>query len=636
MLAAGWAVVGAGCTAYGPAMIAALRRRRPNGEAIVLLALSPVLVMGTLWLSARIGGVLGIPLGAATQLPAWLGLTALLRWFASPVRERGEVLPDDGLPVVHLVILSIAVIVGLGVWTAALSGQPSTPPSRDGEYHGYFVASIVDTRSVAVEDVVTTDPVTREPAAAYYPLALHNAAASQVIVLGGDVDRVLQAWTLLAASLGLPLSLFAFVRWLAPDVPLAAPIAAAVAPLVAMFPYQPVTWSALPLVVGLAAVPAVLAGIGRLVVDPRRTWVPLVALCVLGLFECHTSQAALLAVWSAVLVPTWVVRRSRGSRASIVRRITASASIAAVFSLPSLMLLASASAERSPFQERPWMSLATASRSVASLGFALPDPQYVMSLLALAGAVIAALHRTTRGWLACSGVALLLFLGAAVTDPPASWFRGLTGVWYSSPWRTSYNVALCAIVLAGLGGGAAAAWVGRRLYGRRWPAAVVGCGALLVAPWYTALPHRIVESAYAANAPATDEFERALEALASAAGSDDTVLNEERDGSGWMYASRGLRPLHVVYAYEQSPTTRDRTYLLENIAAIEQDPRVRALIERWNVRYVFVDDVGFIDEPPRWSIDDFSNQPAFRQVFREGPIAVFEIELSPHPEEHAE
>jgi hypothetical protein len=83
--------------------------------------------------------------------------------------------------------------------------------------------------------------------------------------------------------------------------------------------------------------------------------------------------------------------------------------------------------------------------------------------------------------------------------------------------------------------------------------------------------------------------------------------------------------------------TEDRMYLREHITRISTDERIRGLVDRWQVRWVFVDETGFVDEPPRWSIEDFLSSSDFTLVHREGSIALFAItSMSATPEEHAQ
>jgi hypothetical protein len=347
----------------------------------------------------------------------------------------------------------------------------------------------------------------------------------------------------------------------------------------------------------------------------------------------------LIALWSAVLMPWWIVSVvSRADRRRVSLRLVAVVVIASLLSGPSLVRLVSAARQRSGFQERPWLALDDAVRDIALFRFAMPDAQVVFAVLVGAGLVAACRSRELRPWVACTAATVMLFLATAVIGPPWSWLRPMSGLWYSSPWRTSYQVAVAGIVLAGAGLAAIVGSVASRLErGRSWAAVGGGLVALTGAVWYLDQPVSTVRSAYESNAPLTPEMRRAFDVLGTLAGPGDTVLNEERDGSAWMYATHGLRPLHAVYSYASSAVTEDRMYLREHITRISTDERIRGLVDRWQVRWVFVDETGFVDEPPRWSIEDFLSSSDFTLVHREGSIALFAItSMSATPEEHAQ
>jgi hypothetical protein len=137
-------------------------------------------------------------------------------------------------------------------------------------------------------------------------------------------------------------------------------------------------------------------------------------------------------------------------------------------------------------------------------------------------------------------------------------------------------------------------------------------------------PIDVVRHAYATNSPASGGQIDAFRYLNGVVADGQPVLNEERDGSAWMYAEFGLRPLLAVYAYESSPQTDDRIYLATHIAAYASDSRVRALVERWDIEYLLVNETGFVDEPPRVKPDDLTS-PSFARVFTSGGSHVYRI-----------
>lgn len=535
-----------------------------------------------------------------------------------------------------LALLFVGMVVGLAVWGAALHGQPDAPPSRDGLYHGFFVERIAETDSVDLSRVLVTDPVTEDVAASFYPLALHDAVALEHRLSGLDIGLLLSAWMAVSAAVFLPAGLFVLVRRLVPDRPLAAGFTALIVPFVAMFPYRPAAWSGITLIVGLALTPVVLV-LAAAAADadaPRPEVVGPVAVAVTGVISTHTSQLALIVVVLAVIEgeALWSARH----QFAVMRRRAISllwvTGVTVVLYLPSLLKLRSAASERMAFAETGYLRFPEAIGALLDLSFAMPGSQGALGVLVVIGLCLAARHRTLGSWGICLGLTVVLFLATVVTGGFWHRFRPLTRPWYSSSWRTSYQVALVAVVFAGyalaVGASALAALLrrARPRLGAAGPLVVAGVLVGLGSATLVQQPVDVVRHGYEANARTTTSMLHAFDYLAGHTEPDEAILNEERDGSAWMYAASGLHPLLAVYQYVATEQTLDRIYLATHIADVRDDERVRALVERWSIRFVVVSDTGFVDEPPRVAAADLAGNPAFGEVFAEGGIHVFQLQ----------
>ena len=644
---AAMAVVGA--VALLPAgVVYALVGAQVGRHRLEFLAAAPPVSIGVLFVGAEVLGLLGIPLFPALPVLLVAGLAV------GVLVHRGRAVPSSGADPstdgertrdgrvrerIAVVLLVVSMLVGGAVWAVALAGQPDAPPSRDGEYHGFFVKRIADTGAIDPAEVLVTDPVTEDRAAGFYPLGLHNMASMAHRLSGLDIGLLLTAFEVFFAAAALPSGLFVLVRRLVPAEPLAAGFTALITPFIAAFPYPAAASSNLTLVVGMSMAPATIVMVSRAADAVSRRWshVTIGSVCVVGTAATHTSQIALMAV-VVLLLQGEAVWGDRSDRDAVGRRLgnlAATAAFAAVLYLPGLLGLSTALSERSDFLLEPTSTLTAAVGSVATMAFAASTAQASMALLIGAGLWRAARNRVLTTWTLCLAAMVMIFLATSVEGGVLELLRPFTSPWYRSPWKSSFNVPLVASVFAGYALAGVVSVVERALRPRLHPrprqltAAGIVAGGLVFAagPAVLRQPVDTLRDAWETNARTTGEMVAAFEFLAANAPSGTgVVLNEERDGSAWMYAMTGLQPLLGVYQYDESPTTADRLYLLSHISDYRTDPRVRELIERWDVGYVLVSDEGFVDEPPRLSREALLGSPGFEEVFSAGTAHVFRID----------
>ncbi len=145
-------------------------------DRLLLFAASPCASLGLLFCSAEALRLANLPLFPWQPLLLAIVVACAIRRrgesrqpleaISPPVRRlrspRSRVLAGEPI---STALLLVAVIVGLFVWGVALADQPTSPPSRDGEYHGFFAKRIVDTDTTDPARVLVTDPVTEESAA---------------------------------------------------------------------------------------------------------------------------------------------------------------------------------------------------------------------------------------------------------------------------------------------------------------------------------------------------------------------------------------------------------------------------------------------------------------------------------------
>ena len=115
---------------------------------------------------------------------------------------------------------------------------------------------------------------------------------------------------------------------------------------------------------------------------------------------------------------------------------------------------------------------------------------------------------------------------------------------------------------------------------------------------------------------------------------DEMVVNDSNaDGSLWMYAIEGLRPLFAVQAIssdEEGVRDRsDRLYLTTHLANLGRDSRLEQLVRRYRARWVYYDERVFGLNHHRMQLAALRRNPRLRERFHAGTVHVFEITDAP-------
>ncbi len=567
----------------------------------------------------------------------------------TPTSQTG---PQRSATRTAVVLLGVAVALAAVVWTTSVEG--TIPPNRDSANHAYFVARIVRENTLDAEVVLAESPTNPAPVANYYPLTLHAQIAVAHRLTGVSVGALLLAAAMLAGGLWLPLGGFLLARRLLPDRPEVAGLAALVAVSTAVFPYQPMWWGGITLVVGLSLVPGTLVVVLRVTSNRSRAGSAVAGTMVAGTVVVHPSQLALLVVLFGAFAAADLLRARRpraqenaprpgppdthattrppgplpqaptggvGPRGTggvavatpplseisadrspaesrtpsqVVRAWGLVAVLSAVVLAPSTLGLASGTSERADHHATRHDTVPVGLQRLVSLDLDNGATQPVLGVLALVGVVLGWRERRLRPLLGVVGAFAVLFMAAAVGGPLWRGLSPLTVPWYRSWWRLLYNVALFLPLLAAL----SLDELRRRLRG------VVGAGA---AAAIVALVPVVVLAPAAArtlrlgfeNQVLLDGADLAvMERLAERIDPGTTVLNQENDATAWMYATEGLPAFSVLLGFSRSEDAAQRDWLLAHLGELDTDPRVAEMLDRWDVGYVMVNDRTYISEEP--------------------------------------
>ena len=516
------------------------------------------------------------------------------------------------------VLLVAAMAIGAVLWATSVKG--AVPPNRDSTVHGYFAARIARENTVDPTVVLAESPANPDPVADYYPLSLHTQVAVTHRLTGVAVADLLLAGGIAASVIYLPLGMFALARRLVPDRPELAGFAALVATTAAVFPYQPMWWGGLTLVVGLCLVPGVLAYALETLGDRDGPAVVVAALAVAGTVLVHPSQLALLAILFAAFFAQDLLR-TRPLR-PVIRSWSLFGVACGVLLVPYLLALASGASERAEHMAAREDSLITGLQRLVWLDIDNGATQPLLGLLAIGGLVLATRRRELRPLTAVVGFLGLLFLASTVGGPLWDALGTLSVPWYRSWWRLLYNVALFLPIFVALVLDEA-----RRILARSLPERVAA-GALTLVP--------LVAFAPAASSTLRLAFEEEvmldgsdlalMQDMADTIGEEEVVLNQENDATLWMYATAGLRSFSGFQGFERSADAADRDYLLEHLNKASNDAKVRELLDRWHIHYVMVNDNTYMSEKASIDPEELRRAPGFTAVDHSDSLWVFEIE----------
>jgi hypothetical protein len=531
----------------------------------------------------------------------------------------------------HLVVgagVLLGMLVGAVVFLRGTGGLGVTTQEFDAPFHANAVRWIAE-HGVAVPGALA--PTADLPAGTpyFYPITYHSLVALVVQVFG-----VTPSWALNAAALTVvlvwPLAVAALgMAWRVP-APIVA-VAAAVSTWFTAFPYDSLWRGPLwPYVAGLALVPGVLAA-GRLLLvrGPFVRNAVALALGMTGVVAMHPSLAFILLVYVVTLAVALVLRLEpvHWRTAALPLGVTAVLTVAVL-----LPVVLPARVQSAGVQGARWPEFVTQPEGFGQVLLFSPvvtHPQWALGLTALVGIVLMVLRRRLL-WV----VAAYLIIGGAYAATAAldlPLVNTISGPFYNDAWRFAAALPLAGAFAAGEAVVALSSWVAPRIrLGNSWPAVVgVTTAGLVVLGLlgngaYVARNSERLSWPYN-NGPTVSAGElKAYGWLARHVRPGERVMNDAHDGSVWMYASAGVKPMVFTFygAHAGSPAQT-----LENrLNQMDRVPSVRRLIEKEHVRYVIVGN-GFVrPEMTRApGLRDLGDVHGLHEVFRTADATVYEV-----------
>ncbi len=526
-----------------------------------------------------------------------------------------------------VVSLLLPTLASAAVWLVALTasgtGWSSVVPAPDGGSHGIFVTRILLSGSVSPGDVAVFDLADPAAGSTFYPLGLHTLAAP-VAALTSVASSLLVPFTVLGSAY-LVWGAAALARRVA-GARSVVPTAWAAAVLVPGFPFVLVWWGPVPLVVGVALLPALVLALWS---ATSRRGVLVAALAVGGMLALHTTEALL-----AVLMVGLAALVARDRRMALLRGGVVACVLGAAVVGPVVWGLVAGGASRLQepgYAETVADSLLWSLVRPGAVIDQLPELDPVVAiLLLLAGLAVLAVSvvgagRIVRVPLGLAVVAAIVFCLLLATAGRSGHPLALSVPWYGDINRLAGQAAALSPLLLGAGWCAlvpAAATRQRRVL-------ALSVLAVLAVPL---VAQSVVAAAYGfTRGSVVGADDRAAYAwLADHVGLGERVLNQHRDGSVWAYDATRGRVLPVFGpkpsgGYEAEPMFAGPLRLRDGVGQLATDPSLRAEAEALHVRYVLVGSGTYSDAPALLDLAAMRASSAFREVFRSGDAHVLEI-----------
>lgn len=536
--------------------------------------------------------------------------------------------------------VAAGVLVGAAIGAAAIvlgiGSLQSIHQDWDATFHANALYFIADTGEAAPSALRAVNNYAA--ANFYYPNAYHLVGAMVLQLTGATVPAVINAQMVLLPGL-LSLSLVGMLRWawVRPAVALTAGVLAG---CFSAFPYDTL-WRGplLPYATAISLVPTVVLLLGAVLRTRRAAAVVLAGLGSVGIVALHPSVAFVGVVFAVGLaVQRWVADRRR--ILPELGLLVAVGAVAALAGLPHLLgALSTASAEGGGWPTK--LSTGAALGELLFLSHARPYSQWWLVLVLGVGLATLGRIRHLAWWLAGG----LFFAGVFVlaTSYDTELAQTVTRPWWNDQWRIAAIVTLVLITAAA--SGLVAARDGLVGLLRRLPAArrrgaapravalvfLLAVFGLLSNGFY--VPANAERMARNQGNETVSAGERAaMHRLAELVPPGARVMNDPRDGSAWMLAIAGVRPVfgHVSPPGGKTELAPRRKLLLKHFNELDTNEAVQRLVRRCDIQYVFVSQ-GFVRPSFERAkgLRHLGRVDSLQLVYVNGQARIYRVELPP-------
>jgi len=529
----------------------------------------------------------------------------------------------------------LAAVVGLVVMSRATEAFTGVHQFWDAMFHTNATRYIADSGQSAPAALAALNAPDKPDF--FYPNAYHVLGATVLQLTRLPVNELVNVYGGLYAGI-FSLSIATVVR-VVNSRPALAAASAVVAASMATLPFGLLFFGPLwPFGAGLVVLPGFLALFVATVRSRRLEMIVLTALGAIGMAALHPSAALATGVFCACyLLSRWIELR-RVPLAEL-RSLVVLGVLAGLYVIPQYLAATKAAAVLNV----SWPIIAPAGHALGALLFLnfVSAPQWWLVLAALVG-LVAIRKLAGLRWLMLGGA---VFAGLFVL---AASYKGwvvslLTNPWWNDAWRFAGLAAIAQVVLIGHGIVVARdgllGWLARRR--TRSVGAIPARGAALVVVGlviaaasgglYLRANTTVVHNAYGDGPTVTENERDAMAELRTIVPPGATVMNDPLDGSPWMWALDGVRPVFgypIAGTAEYSVIGPDRVMLYEKFDELDSNQKVRELVHDSNIQFVYIGS-GFATPtstraPGLAALDSVR---ALRLVYENSDARVYRVEL---------
>ena len=533
----------------------------------------------------------------------------------------------------HLLIgggVAAGMAVGVVTFLDGIGGLNSVHQEWDAPFHANLVRWIAEHDS-ALPSAIGAVANAANDSNYFYPNVYHALLA---LTFGPVGMPELLGLGVLSLLLALPLGIAALAtRWRMPTLAVAS--AAAVSTWFSALPYDLSPRGPLwPYMAGAVLVPAVLAMAKYLVVPRGVAGILGVAVGIVGLVGLHTSMLFVIAPFAVLLLLALALRLEpidwRVARWHFLGATVFSLALAMLWIIPVLDVAGGVATFT-------WESQASVVAGFGQMITFSPDaelPQWWVGMPALVGMVLLYRHRRMV-WIV--GAYLLWgALYAATVSMESDLIHALSAPFYNDHWRIAALIPIAGAIGFGQFISSVGEWSAD--YVVRWRPAWSGAPVATLAAITTVLVIAVLgngayiernssrlASAYPGGPTVTDGERSAYAWLAEHVGSQQRVMNDFRDGSVWMYALAGVKPVEWIFGGTSADSSA--SLLTRQLDELREDGPIRRALNELDVRYVIVGE-GFIRnrDDRAEGLRQLESNPNFHVVYRNPDAVIYEIE----------
>ena len=331
-----------------------------------------------------------------------------------------------------------ASVVSLIIWSTSYSKYNFVGPNQDAFNHNFWIARIIQVRSVLAADSRIDSPLqSLDSGHGFYPFAWHSAVAVASSLMRVPSPVLSLASIFLIWGIALPFGLGALAREWAPQAKYLGFIAGLLVQFYPLVPGVPMGWGSLTTCVGIALLPTSLF-ICIIAMKEKTVITALGAMAsFIGMIFIHTPEAATLGVLLVCASPLLF----KGLKKSSIVWLFG---IGLVCMAPILILFRSfIFVDTYPLRllfGAPHPSWESAIGSFITMGVNVPMTLGVLTLLFIVGVAMSS-YRGYGSWLSCGLFGLLMvYLTSGAPSGILVELRIFTAPWYASFERTAWVV----------------------------------------------------------------------------------------------------------------------------------------------------------------------------------------------------